>query len=122
MPDDDVPQRPDRNTRTLAERPDEPPVVARMIVEIRSDGSRTIARGAIEEATTGERVAIEAHGSSPLALATSLAKSMFSAPALARQAVRALLDGAKNARSSERSKRRAGAPTPDSAKEHDDEG
>ncbi len=78
-------------TTTLAERPDEPPVVARMIVEIRSDGTRTIARGAIEEATTGERVAIEAHGSSPLSLARSLAKSMFSAPALARQAVKALL-------------------------------
>lgn len=80
----------------LVGRSDDPPVVARMIVEIRSDGSRTIARGAIEEATTGERVAIEAHGTTPLALARSLAKSMFSAPALARQAVRALLAAKKN--------------------------
>lgn len=87
--------------KTLAERPDEPPVVARMIVEIRSDGSRTIARGAIEEATTGERVAIEAHGSTPLALARSLAKSMFSAPLLAKQAVKALL-AAKASRAGER--------------------
>ncbi len=81
--------------RALAERPDEPPVVARMIVEIRSDGTRTIARGALEEATTGERVAIEAHGSTPLALASSLAKSMLSAPVLARQAVKALIAGRK---------------------------
>ncbi|MBK8995273.1 MAG: hypothetical protein IPM35_05880 [Myxococcales bacterium] len=86
----------ERKTTTLAERPSEPPVVARMIVEIRSDGSRTIARGAIEEVTSGERVAIEAHGSTPLALARSLAKSMFSAPALARQAVKALLASKKS--------------------------
>jgi hypothetical protein len=80
---------------TLAERPGEPPVVARMIVEIRSDGTRTIARGAIEEATSGERVAIEAHGSTPMALARSLAKSMLSAPVLARHAVKALLESRK---------------------------
>jgi hypothetical protein len=83
-------ERPDRDTR-LAPEPDEPPVVARMIVEIRSDGTRTIARGALEDAMNGERVAIEARGSTPLALAASLAKSMLSAPVLARQAVRALI-------------------------------
>lgn len=83
----------------LAERPGEPPVIARMIVEIRSDGTRTIARGAIEEATTGERVAVEAHGSTPMALAASLAKSMLSAPMLAKQAVRALLAGRKSGKS-----------------------
>ncbi|MBI3203565.1 MAG: hypothetical protein IT377_03595 [Polyangiaceae bacterium] len=86
----------DGKRTTLAERPGEPPVVARMIVEIRSDGTRTIARGAIEEVTSGERVAIEAHGSTPLSLARSLAKSMFSAPALARQAVKALLAAKKS--------------------------
>lgn len=79
--------------RTLATEPDEPPVVARMIVEIRSDGTRTIARGAMEDAASGERVAIEARGSTPAALALSLARSMLSAPALARQAVKALLAG-----------------------------
>jgi hypothetical protein len=72
---------------------DEPPVVARMVIEIRSDGTRTIARGAIEDTTTGERAAIEAKGTTPLALAASLAKAMFGAPALARQAVRSLLKG-----------------------------
>lgn len=77
----------------LAHAPDEPPVVARMVIEIRSDGTRTIARGALEDAASGERVAIEAHGSTPLALAGSLARTIFSAPMLARHAVRALIQG-----------------------------
>lgn len=85
----------DPKSSALAEHPGEPPVVARMIVEIRSDGTRTVARGAIEDVGTGERVAVEAHGASPMALAASLAKSMFSAPMLAKQAVRALLASRK---------------------------
>jgi hypothetical protein len=75
----------------LDNQPDEPPVVARMIVEIRSDGTRTIARGALEDTASGEKVAIEARGSTPAALAMSLARSMLSVPSLARQAVKALL-------------------------------
>jgi hypothetical protein len=63
-----------------------------MIVEIRSDGTRTVARGAIEDALSGERVAIEARGSTPMQLAGSLARHIFSAPMLARHAVKALLD------------------------------
>lgn len=71
---------------------DELPVVARMVVEIRSDGSRTIARGAIEDAVAGQRVAVEARGDSPLALALALARSLTSLPRLsARAAVRGLL-------------------------------
>jgi hypothetical protein len=69
----------------------EPPVVARLVVEIRSDGSLTIARGALEDATTGERTTIEARGTTPLALAASLARAMTEIPALVRRAVRALL-------------------------------
>jgi hypothetical protein len=69
---------------------DEPPVVARMVIEIRSDGSRTIARGAAEDAATGEKVAIEIAGSTPLQLALSLMKMMATVPALARSAVKAL--------------------------------
>jgi hypothetical protein len=76
----------------LTPEPDEPPVVARMIVEIRADGTRTIARGAIEDVQSGERVAVQAEGSTPLALAASLAKTLFSAPALAKQAAKALLE------------------------------
>jgi hypothetical protein len=75
----------------LAEAPDEPPVVARMVVEIRSDGLRTIARGAMEDVETGQKVALVARGTTPISLATSLAKSMFAAPMMARHAVKALL-------------------------------
>ena len=91
MKDDDI----EKVGSTQVEHSDEPPVVARMVVEIRSDGTRTIARGALEDAENGERVAIVAHGSTPIALAASLARSMLAAPMLARQAVRALLKSKK---------------------------
>jgi hypothetical protein len=72
---------------------DDLPVVARMIVEIRSDGSRTIARGAVEDLTTGQRVAVEARGDSPMSLALALARSLARMPRLtARAAVRGLLE------------------------------
>ncbi len=70
----------------------EPPVVARLVIEIRSDGSRTIARGAIEDAVGGQRTAIEARGDSPLQLAFALARTLTQLPRLsARSAVRGLL-------------------------------
>jgi len=73
-----VPGPPDELTSASA--PDEPPVVARLMVEIRSDGSRTIARGAAWDAARGERVAIEAHGDSPLQLAIALARALTQLP------------------------------------------
>lgn len=73
------------------ERPDEPPVVARLVVEIRSDGRRTIARGAMEDVATGQTVAVEARGDSPARLALALARSMLRVPAIARTAARSLL-------------------------------
>jgi hypothetical protein len=73
--------------------PDEPPVVVRMVVEIRSDGRRTIARGAMEDKLTGKAVAINARGDSPLSLALSLSRSLLAIPAVARAAARALLPG-----------------------------
>ncbi len=76
-------------------RVDEPPVVARLVVEIRSDGSRTIARGALEDTELGERVAIRAEGRTPLDLALSLGKALLQAPSFARQAARALLASRK---------------------------
>ena len=69
---------------------EEPPVVARLVVEVRSDGSHTIARGAIEDVASGERVALQAEGTTPAQLAASLAKSLVSVPLLAAQAARAL--------------------------------
>ena len=74
----------------------EPPVVARMVIEIRSDGTRTIARGAMEDVVHGERTAIEARGDSPLSLALALARSITQLPRLAaRSAVRGLLGRGK---------------------------
>ncbi|MCA9632850.1 MAG: hypothetical protein KC766_34595 [Myxococcales bacterium] len=69
----------------LMEKPDDPPVVARMVIEIRSDGSRTVARGALEEVVSGEKVALEAQGTTPMALAASLTKSLLTAPLLAAE-------------------------------------
>jgi len=76
---------------------DDLPVVARMVVEIRSDGKRTIARGAVEDAATGERIAVEARGASPVQLAFALAKSLWQVPRLALR-VRGLLGRGKKDR------------------------
>jgi hypothetical protein len=79
----------------LANEADLPPIVARVVVEIRSDGTRTIARGALEDLTTGEQVRIQANAHSPVALARELARTLLLTPALAtslaRQAMRELL-------------------------------
>ena len=77
------------------EQEPELPVVARLVVEIRSDGSRTVARGAMEDASTGMKAAVEAKGRTPLELALGLAKSLLAAPWLGRhireRALRGLL-------------------------------
>lgn len=77
MKDDEKPELVPRAPGALR---DEPPVVARLVVEIRSDGTRTIARGALEDAQQGEKVAIEARGDSPLQLAIALARSLTQLP------------------------------------------
>lgn len=77
-----------RPSRDLPVAVEELPVVARLIVEVRSDGTRTIARGAMEDAASGTQAAIEATGSTPLELALTLAKSIMSAPWFARQLAR----------------------------------
>jgi hypothetical protein len=82
---------PIRQGESLSEHPGEPPVVARLVIEIRSDGRHTIARGAMEDALSGQKVAVEASGTTPLALALSLAKSIVATPLLAGQAFRALV-------------------------------
>lgn len=85
-----------RKDGTLASPPEEPPVVARLVVEIRSDGTRTIARGAMEDLISNERVKVEVEGTTPLALARSLAQAIFKAPALARAAAKAFLPGRRD--------------------------
>jgi hypothetical protein len=80
-----------RDEAALAPEGDEPPVVARLVVEIRSDGTRTIARGAMEERTLGQRVAIEAKAGTPQELTAMLLKSLVGTPALTGKAVKDLL-------------------------------
>src|SRR4030095_11395647 len=62
-----------------------PPVVARLVVEIRSDGTRTLARGALEDASAGEHVAVEAEGHTPLELGIALARSIVKMPFLLKR-------------------------------------
>ncbi len=74
----------------LEELGPEPPVVARLVVEIRSDGSRTIARGGLEDLATGQKVAIRADGTSPAQLARSLAGTLVTLPVFAARIARSL--------------------------------
>ena len=75
----------------IASPDDLPPVVARMVIEIRSDGTKTIARGALEDRVSGQTVAIEADAATPWALSRKLAGSLLSLPSFAKSAVRSLL-------------------------------
>jgi hypothetical protein len=75
----------------LAEEDEELPVVARMVVEIRSDGTRTVARGALDDRASGQQVALRFDAASPLSLAKSLAKAIVSVPSIARSSWRARL-------------------------------
>jgi hypothetical protein len=75
----------------LAAEDDLPPIVARLVVEIRSDGSRTIARGALEDRAQGQTVAIEADAGSPLQLVKKLVGSLWQLPSLARSATARML-------------------------------
>lgn len=59
---------------------EELPVVARLVIEIRSDGARTVARGALEGADHSERVGVEARGGSPAELAAQLLRAIVAAP------------------------------------------
>jgi hypothetical protein len=69
----------------------EPPVVARLVIEIRSDGSHTVARGMAEDVAQGERVEVRAEGSTPFGLVLSLLKSLQDIPVLARGFAKGLL-------------------------------
>jgi len=92
MPDRDDRDKPELVKAPAGELQPEPPVVARLVVEIRSDGSRTIARGAVEDLATGQRTTLEARGDSPIQLAIALARALTQLPRItARSAVRGLL-------------------------------
>lgn len=65
-------------------------MVARLVVEIRSDGTRTVARGALEDAVAGEDVALAVEAESPAALLGKLTRSLLSLPAMLRTPAQAL--------------------------------
>jgi hypothetical protein len=69
----------------------DPPVVARLVLEIRSDGTHTIARGMAEDVARGERVVVDAAGTTPLQLVFSLLRSLADVPALGRSFASGLL-------------------------------
>jgi hypothetical protein len=80
-----------KGTSDLEQEADEPPVVARLIVEIRSDGTRTVARGALKDELSGEQVSLVARGNSPLELAAQLTRALVTAPFTAGQLAKAML-------------------------------
>lgn len=67
--------RPPRSVQA-ADSAGEPPVVVRLVVEIRSDGATTIARAGLGDDLNGRGTMLEARGSTPLALALSLARHL----------------------------------------------
>ena len=69
-----------RSHTELAEGQAEPPVVAQLMIEIRSDGSRTIARGALNDLRSNESATIHAEGRTPADLMMSLASSLLALP------------------------------------------
>jgi len=71
-----------REAEPIAPEEDLPPVVARMVVEIRSDGTRTLARGAVEDVATGQRVSVQANAPNPVQLSASLARALLKTPGM----------------------------------------
>lgn len=69
-----------RSTTDIGPTADEPPVVAQLMIEIRSDGSRTIARGALNDLLNGESAKVHAEGRTPSDLILSLAGSLMALP------------------------------------------
>ncbi|MCX4243236.1 hypothetical protein [Paraliomyxa miuraensis] len=88
---------PERGSSDALVEPEELPVVARLVVEIRSDGRRTVARGAMES-VDGQRVAVQAESTTPWALAKQLAGALWKLPQRRGGALRALLPGSRRRR------------------------
>lgn len=62
------------------------PIVSRIVIEVRSDGTRTIARGAAEDPSG--KVGLEVRADSPVELVTAMVKLMLQVPALATTSFR----------------------------------
>ena len=69
--------------------------MARMMIEVRSDGIRTSARGAFEDLQNDEKTAIELPPMTPMqlsaALSATIGKALAESPGIARMALRSLV-------------------------------
>lgn len=102
-PDDDTVDLVDASRDRALSSDDDLPVVARLVVEIRSDGRRTVARGAIEDVGSGVKTAVVARGDSPVRLAVDLARAIARLPRMAaRSAVRGMLGARRDERDRDR--------------------
>ena len=72
--------KPERKSNDVPTTRVEPPVVAQLMIEIRSDGSRTIARGALHDVKGGESAHVHAEGDTPAQLVASLLHSLLTLP------------------------------------------
>ncbi|MBL4845671.1 MAG: hypothetical protein JKY65_09105 [Planctomycetes bacterium] len=79
LPEPQLPTEPD--LQGVLANADELPVVARMVVEIRSDGIRTVARGAFEDFQTGQSVGIETDPLAAAKLAQAFTRSILGSTA-----------------------------------------
>ena len=77
-----------KSSAPLASTEPEPPVIAQLMIEIRSDGSRTVARGALHDLRTQESAQVHAEGRTPSDLALSLLGSLISLPGSPLQMLR----------------------------------
>jgi hypothetical protein len=69
-----------RSKTDLADGETDPPVVAQLMIEIRADGSRTIARGALHDLRNDESAQVHVQGRSPAELMLSLANALLTLP------------------------------------------
>ncbi len=76
----------------------EPPVVAQLMIEIRSDGSHTIARGALHDLRSNESAHVHAEGKTPQQLIASLLGSLLSLPTGTFQKLRNPAEGKHDTR------------------------
>ena len=90
----DLPKPMDDPERALRVE-EELPVVMRMVIEVRSDGVKTMARGAVEDVINDHKVAIELPAMSPLqlsaALSETIGKTLLDTPGLAKAALKSLV-------------------------------
>ncbi|MBX3467927.1 MAG: hypothetical protein KF878_13700 [Planctomycetes bacterium] len=86
----DLPEPRRDDDALLPRRDDLPPVVARLVIEVRSDGTRTVARGGLEDVENDQRVAVHAEAGTPLELSRLLLRSLLDTP---RQLARSLVGG-----------------------------